>query len=90
MAEKLTASRSFVHDGKVYRRGDALEVSAPDASRLTAGDRPFARREVKATPAAVKLAGEHDIDLGAIEGTGADGGVTVSDVRALVEEMDES
>jgi pyruvate/2-oxoglutarate dehydrogenase complex dihydrolipoamide acyltransferase (E2) component len=86
MSQKLTAARSFAHEGKVYRRGDTFEVSAADAKRLTAGDRPFARRDVSATPAAVELASSHGLDLATVEGSGADGRITVDDVRALIEE----
>ena len=43
------------------------------------------KREVEATPAAVKLAGEHGIDLAEVKGTGAGGKVVKSDIEALIE-----
>lgn len=37
-----------------------------------------------ATPAAIRTAREHGIDLSEVEGTGADGRIIVSDVTALI------
>ena len=55
-------------------------------------DRMFRREDVEvraevpeATPAAVKLAEEHGIDLLEVEGTGADGKIVVGDIKQLVE-----
>jgi 2-oxoisovalerate dehydrogenase E2 component (dihydrolipoyl transacylase) len=51
------------------------------------GERRRQRKAEKhnATPAALKAAEEHSIDLDDIEGTGADGRITVKDVREAVE-----
>lgn len=39
---------------------------------------------LKASDAAVKLASENDIDLKTVTGTGADGNITVNDVKAAI------
>ena len=51
------------------------------------GERRRQRRAEKhnATPAALKAAQEHGVDLDEIEGTGADGRITVKDVREAAE-----
>src|SRR3954464_12245185 len=51
--------------------------SAPAAAKEGSGD-----ARVKASPIARRLAAEHGIDLSAVKGTGPDGRVTESDVRA--------
>jgi len=55
---------------------EAKEIAQPGTSR----DR-FADVEIDATDAAVKLAGDRDIDLSLIAGTGKDGRITIADVR---------
>ena len=56
---------------------------------LELGERRRERRAEKhhATPAAMKLAKESDLDIDSIEGTGAEGRVVVSDVKQAVEEQ---
>lgn len=56
-------------------------------------DRMFRREDVEvraevpeATPAAIKLAEEHGIDLLGVEGTGADGKIVVGDIKNVVEQ----
>jgi 2-oxoisovalerate dehydrogenase E2 component (dihydrolipoyl transacylase) len=51
------------------------------------GDRRRQRRAEKhnATPAAVKIAYEEGIDLDEVDGSGAEGRITVKDVRELLE-----
>jgi pyruvate/2-oxoglutarate dehydrogenase complex dihydrolipoamide acyltransferase (E2) component len=51
------------------------------------GERRQQKRAEKhhATEAAIRLADEHGLDLGEIEGTGADGRITVGDVREAVQ-----
>jgi pyruvate/2-oxoglutarate dehydrogenase complex dihydrolipoamide acyltransferase (E2) component len=55
-------------------------VQDADASNSNAQD-----SEVEATDAAQRLADENNIDLGSLTGSGADGRVTVNDVRAAIE-----
>ena len=43
-------------------------------------------RAFRATPAARRVAREHNIDLGQVVGTGPEGVITEADVRALLEE----
>lgn len=75
--------------GKTYTRGAWAPV--PDGAHDEARNHPMLDvrervAEIDATDAARELAAEHDIDLATVEGTGEDGRVLVSDVRALVEE----
>lgn len=72
-----------------FTRDDFLAIAAfvgdlPAAVMLARA----AEEEAEATDAAEKLAAEENIDLNLIEGTGADGRVTVSDVRAAMRERD--
>jgi pyruvate/2-oxoglutarate dehydrogenase complex dihydrolipoamide acyltransferase (E2) component len=55
--------------------GDATAVEAPEPQP----EQP--QEEIKATDAARRKAGELDVDLAAVNGTGADGQITVGDVR---------
>jgi hypothetical protein len=43
-------------------------------------------QEVNATPAAIELAQVNNVDIDDVEGTGADGRVTVDDVRGYIED----
>ncbi|MEH6891302.1 dihydrolipoamide acetyltransferase family protein [Bacillus sp. JJ864] len=54
------------------------EASAPKAKQPTDGKPRF-------SPAVLKLAGEHNIDLDAVVGTGANGRITRKDILKLVE-----
>ncbi|SFC47023.1 branched-chain alpha-keto acid dehydrogenase E2 component [Bacillus sp. 491mf] len=56
----------------------AAPVSAPKAKQPTDGKPRF-------SPAVLKLAGEHNIDLDAVVGTGANGRITRKDILTLVE-----
>ncbi|WP_242218919.1 dihydrolipoamide acetyltransferase family protein [Bacillus cereus group sp. BfR-BA-01380] len=56
----------------------AAPVSAPKAKQPTDGKPRF-------SPAVLKLAGEHNIDLAAVVGTGANGRITRKDILTLVE-----
>lgn len=46
--------------------------------------------EIQATEAAVKLAEENSVDLAVLQGTGAEGRITVDDVRAVVTANEEA
>ncbi len=50
--------------------------------------RPTPAGKVRATPVARRLAGEHDLDLGEIEGSGPRGRVQRADVEAAIEEAE--
>ncbi|MFD0767913.1 dihydrolipoamide acetyltransferase family protein [Bacillus sp. CGMCC 1.60114] len=56
----------------------AAASAAPKAKQPTDGKPRF-------SPAVLKLAGEHNIDLDAVEGTGANGRITRKDILKLVE-----
>jgi len=56
----------------------ALAEKAPKVKQPTDGKPRF-------SPAVLKLAGEHNIDLDAVEGTGANGRITRKDILKLVE-----
>jgi pyruvate/2-oxoglutarate dehydrogenase complex dihydrolipoamide acyltransferase (E2) component len=58
--------------------------SAHPTGSETTGDR-VPEREIKATPAAARLAEDNGVDLAIIQGTGADGYITVTDVRNAIE-----
>jgi pyruvate/2-oxoglutarate dehydrogenase complex dihydrolipoamide acyltransferase (E2) component len=62
---------------------ERAEHSSPLDRMVRSGD--LETRNVEASPAAVKLAAENDIDLADVEGTGKGGKVTVTDVRKLIE-----
>ena len=67
--------------GAVPRRAVASEPSAsPAATDMDASD----RARVRATPLVRRLAREHGIDLGIIDGTGPGGRITRTDVAAKV------
>ena len=64
--------------------GRAME--GPPRDRMFRGDDVETRAEVpEVTPAAQKLAGEHDIDLSEVEGSGAAGKIVVGDIKKLIE-----
>ena len=64
--------------------GRALE--GPPQDRMFRGDDVETRAEVpEVTPAAQKLAKEHDIDLSEVEGSGAAGKIVVGDIKKLIE-----
>jgi 2-oxoisovalerate dehydrogenase E2 component (dihydrolipoyl transacylase) len=77
----------------VHELGDAASDQVKELGSAAArkarelGERRRERRAQKhnATPAALKAAEDADIDLDEIEGTGADGRITVKDVREAVE-----
>lgn len=48
---------------------------------MVAGDVP---RAVEATPAAIRMAEDHGIDLTAVQGTGQDGKITKTDLEKLL------
>ena len=56
-------------------------------------DRMFRKEDVEvraevpeATPAAIKLAEEHGIDLSLVPGTGADSKIVVGDIKKLIDQ----
>ena len=56
-------------------------------------DRMFRKKDVEtraevpeATPAAIKLAEENDIDLSLVPGSGADGKIVVGDIKKLIDQ----
>ncbi len=63
------------------------EEEAPAAQE--AEPEPEAAEEIDITSAAEELAGEHDLDLTGIEGTGKDGRILKSDVQEAVRELEE-
>lgn len=61
---------------------------APENKALVPGGENKAD-EIDATDAAQKLADEHNLDLATITGTGANGRITVDDVKAVLPQGDE-
>jgi len=59
--------------------------SAANGKHAAAGSPASAGEDVRATPLARKLADEHGVDLGSIQGSGAGGRVREQDVTAMVE-----
>ncbi|MEI4829186.1 dihydrolipoamide acetyltransferase family protein [Bacillus sp. FJAT-53711] len=59
-------------------KAEATAPAAPKAKQPTDGKPRF-------SPAVLKLAGEHNIDLDAVEGTGTNGRITRKDILKLVE-----
>lgn len=68
------AVKARLKDGRLL----AVDGDLPPAAE------PVATESPDATDAARELAAEHDIDLAAITGTGADGRILKSDVEALL------
>jgi 2-oxoglutarate dehydrogenase E2 component (dihydrolipoamide succinyltransferase) len=60
----------------------ALAASGPSRPGMSAGPPPV--QEPRATPTARRIAREHDVDLGAVQGTGAGGRVTKQDVQNVL------
>jgi len=73
----------------VTKEAKGLRVAASRKAKEI-GERRRERRadEADATPAAVELADELDVDLDMVEGTGADDRITVADVRRTAREED--
>ncbi len=74
------------------RSGDGLPAVATAPAASSVGLRPTgtpapAPEDIRATPAVRKLAAEHDIDLGRIQGTGLNGRVSRKDVEDAVAQM---
>lgn len=82
---RLKSGRPFSCVGPCEVDLDKIGLSKEEQEELLSKHwiEPVAK-DIKATDAARKLAEENDIDLASVEGTGADGGITVGDVRALV------
>lgn len=72
---------------------EEVEQAMLDAPRVSDGRAASARQEagsrVKASPAARRLAGERGVDLGEVEGHGADGAITLDDVEQALDEREE-
>ena len=70
--------------------GKLYEVHLASRKVKEMGERRRERKadEVNATPAAVELADELDVDLHLVDGTGADDRITVADVRKAAREED--
>ncbi len=64
-------------DGRIGKEDVERQIAQSKAEPATR-----ASRRVKATPAARRLAEEHDVDLSQIEGTGPQGSVSKADVEA--------
>lgn len=78
-----------IHEHDVtFDRGVPLKVSDEVADFALAYEgHDFVEGEVdspKTSKAAVRMAAEHGIDLAAVEATGANGGITVADVKAVI------
>lgn len=92
MADTLTANRSFWYRGKMRRKGDEFEPRRGDVEYLTSGGNPLATQgKAKSAPAfdpaaATKEELEVEAERRGIEvkGTGKDGNVLVSDLRAAL------
>lgn len=88
-----------LHDGRPLEPGSYVTLTADQAdhphnqSRIQAGlliDAPLAQTSlVNATDAARDLAADHNIPLGDVKGTGADGQTTKRDVETHIRNLQE-
>ncbi|HDX9587855.1 TPA: 2-oxo acid dehydrogenase subunit E2 [Bacillus pseudomycoides] len=77
-ANEVAATAVEEKTEEVSKTEVAAPASAPKAKQPTDGKPRF-------SPAVLKLAGEHNIDLDAVVGTGANGRITRKDILTLVE-----
>ncbi len=78
--EIVVASRALVMTREQWEEKQTLKEAAPPAM---AAEKPAA--EVKASPAAKRLAKEHGIDIASVKGTGPDGRIVREDILAAAE-----
>jgi e3 binding domain len=77
------AARTMAEDLKTAASQEAKQLSVAATRKVREmGERRRQRRSGNATDKAAKLADELGVDLDSIEGTGADGRITVKDVRS--------
>jgi large subunit ribosomal protein L20 len=81
-------AKNALHGEPVRRRIEVeREVQVePAVERSKAAPEPKGQEDVEATAAAERRAGELDVDLGSVEGSGAEGHVIVEDVEEAAEE----
>lgn len=92
MAVKLTARRGLYYQGVMLKAGDPFEASEYDVALLTGGRNPLAERggTAKAPAFDVEKATKEELEAEAerrgieVKGTGKDGNVLVSDLRAAL------
>ncbi|MCY4096008.1 MAG: 2-oxoglutarate dehydrogenase complex dihydrolipoyllysine-residue succinyltransferase [Gammaproteobacteria bacterium] len=83
----------FKQEGEVVESEELLcaidesAVAPPSETENVDAVTPAATHEIAASPAARKLASEHDIDLSIVNGTGRSGMVTKSDVAKMLDEI---
>ena len=80
--EIVAASRAVVITREQWEEKQSLKEAAPPAM---AAEKPAA--EVKASPAAKRLAKEHGIDIASVKGTGPDGRIVREDILAAAESV---
>ena len=64
---------------------DGLAKAIDDAEAYKLPSDAVETSEPDASPAAIKLAGEHDIDLADVKGTGVNGNITQTDVKTAID-----
>lgn len=90
--EQLTARRGLYYRGVMRKRGEPFEVSPNDVERFTSGQNPLADKGGKEEAPAfdVEKATKEELEAEAerrgieVKGTGKDGNVLVSDLRAAL------
>lgn len=85
---KVKEGNTVEHDGKQYGPGETLELSDSQAEPMRHAVRPLDSQdssEPEVTPAARKRAGELQIDLKDVEGSGEGGKITVPDIERTSE-----
>lgn len=88
----ITARRGILYRGHLYRRGDRILVRPEDAERLTHGRNPVAALMETQDPVLfdIRNATREQLEAEAqrrgivVTGTGKDGNVLVSDLRAAL------
>lgn len=83
-AQRTTSSRGGIYDLSGIHEPYKSNILEHEGVTVLDGDEPGEPEEVDATDAARELAEENDVNLNAIEGTGADGRILKSDVESVI------
>src|SRR5258707_11337530 len=91
VAQNVVASPAPVQPAAVATGADKAEVAPAKARASTGSDgltvsEDDERRAIKASPLARRIAGEHSIDLGLVQGTGPGGRIVRDDIDDFLEQ----
>lgn len=82
--DEMSANHKGFSAGNLIRQGRAVQIEVAEVVEEV--EEPEVE-EISASPAAIALAAEHQIDLSSVEGTGKGGNITKSDIQSIVDSL---